>query len=92
MKREELAAKIKWEWIIWSFGLLNIAAMLPQLYKILTTKIVAGISLEMYFLYGIIQLAFAIEGFFKRNTMLCVCMLLSAMVSASIIASVLNIR
>ncbi len=92
MTREQFAEMIHWSWIIWSFGLLNVGAMLPQLIKILLTKKVEGLSLSMFSLYFLIQVAFAFEGFFTRNIMLRVCMGFSATVSVAIIGLVLYIR
>ena len=92
MKREEFAAKIHWPSIIWLAGIANILAMLPQLYTILTTWTVKGLNLGMFVAYGLIQVAFSLQGFFRRDKMLMVCMLLSAMVSASVIGLILYIR
>jgi hypothetical protein len=41
--------------------------------------------LAMFVLYFLVQVAFSIEGFFKMNRMLMVCMGLSAVVSGMII-------
>ena len=91
-KREEIAKKIRWPFIIWLIGFVNVAAMLPQLYQIMTTKNVAGLSLTMFAIYFLIQVAFSLEGYLKRNRMLMVCMGLSALVSVSIIALVMYLR
>ncbi len=85
MNREEIAAKIRWVWIIWVFGFVNIVAMLPQLYKIIAARSVQGISREMFGIYFLIQVAFSLEGYFKRNRVLMVCMSLSAFISGIII-------
>lgn len=92
MTREQFAEMIHWSWIIWTFGLINVGAMLPQLVKIARTKRVEGLSLSMFTIYFLIQVAFTLEGFFQRNTMFLVCMGLSATVSASIIGLVMFIR
>lgn len=86
MTREEIAAKIRWSWIIWTFGFVNVAAMLPQLYEILKNQSVQGLSIWMFVIYFLVQVAFALEGFFKRNTMLMTCLGLSACISATIIS------
>jgi uncharacterized protein with PQ loop repeat len=91
-KREEISKKLRWPFIIWLVGFVNVAAMLPQLYQIITTKNVAGLSVSMFVIYMVIQVAFSIEGYFKRNNMLMVCMGLSALVSASIIGLVAYLR
>jgi len=90
--REQVAITIRWEAIIWTAGILNAAAMLPQLIRLFTTKETAGISLEMFYIYGIIQIAFCLEGYFKRNAMLMWCLGLSAVVTTVTIATVYYLR
>lgn len=85
MTREQVAKKIRWEWIIWSFGLINVVAMLPQLVQLWLTHKTEGLSVWMVVLYMFIQTAFCLEGFFKRNMMFLTCMGLSALVSLSVI-------
>ena len=92
MTREEVAKTIRWEIIIWTAGLVNVGAMLPQLYQIVTTRNVAGLSLEMFVIYFFLQVAFSLQGFFRRDKMLMVCLGLSAVVSAIIICLVLYLR
>jgi hypothetical protein len=46
---------------------------------------IEGLSLAMFVLYFLVQVAFSIEGFFRKNKMLMVCMGLSAVVSGTII-------
>ena len=86
MKREEVARKIGWSWIIWFVGLVNVVAMLPQLYTILKTQNVEGLAVGMFWTYCGLQMAFALHGYFNRDRMLMVCLGLSAVVSATIIA------
>lgn len=86
MTREAFAALIHWNAIIWFIGLVNVGAMLPQLVKLIRKPESAeGLALGMYITYFIIQVSFALEGYFRRNTMLMVCMLLSACVSIVVI-------
>jgi len=92
MTREEVAKKIRWSWIIWTAGIVNVGAMLPQLYKLITTQQTEGLALEMFLIYFGIQIAFSLEGYFTRNRMLMVCLGLSAVVSAVIIGLVLYLR
>ena len=92
MKRDEVAKKIRWSFIIWLAGLVNVGAMLPQLVKIIQTKNIEGLALEMFVIYFLIQVAFSFEGYFKRNMMLMVCLGLSALVSVTIISLVLYLR
>lgn len=89
MTRDQVAKKIRWTFIIWLAGLVNVCAMLPQLVKILQTKNVEGLAIWMFFIYFGVQVCFSLEGYFKRNTMLMVCLGLSAMVTATIISLVL---
>lgn len=86
MTREEFASKIRWSWIIWFFGIVNVAAMAPQLYEILKNQSVQGLSIWMFVIYFLVQVAFSLEGFFKRNVMLMVCLGVSASISLTIIS------
>ena len=92
MKREEVAKRIRWDSIIWTAGLVNVGAMLPQLYQIVTTRNVEGLSLGMFVTYFFIQVAFSLQGFFRRDKMLMVCLGLSAVVSVTIIGFVVYLR
>lgn len=92
MTREEFAKKIRWDVIIWTAGLVNVGAMLPQLYQILKTRNVEGVSLEMFIIYFFLQVAFSLQGFFRRDKMLMVCLGLSAVVSTVIIGLVVYLR
>jgi hypothetical protein len=56
------------------------------------TRNIAGLSLVMFVPYFLVQVAFSIEGFFKKNRMLMVCMGLSAVVSGMIIVLVTSLR
>ena len=92
MTRDLIAKRIHWSLIIWLTGMVNVTAMLPQLVRIIRTRDVAGLSLAMFVLYFLVQVAFSIEGFFKKNRMLMVCMGLSAVVSGMIIVLVTYLR
>lgn len=92
LTREQFAEKIRWPYITWFFGILNVTAMTPQLLKLLQTHETKGLALEMFILYGVIQIAFALDGYFKRNKVLMVCLGLSAIVSATIIGLILYYR
>ncbi len=92
MTREEIAVLIHWPLIIWSFGILNVGAMLPQLWKLVRTRETKGLSLGMFWMYFCIQVAFSLEGFFTRNTMLMWCLGLSACVSFVVIILTIGFR
>ena len=92
MTREEVAKKIRWDVIIWTAGLVNVGAMLPQLYQIIKTRNVDGLALEMFVIYFVLQVAFSLQGFFRRDKMLMICLGLSSVVSAIIISLVLYLR
>ena len=92
MTRDLVAKKMHWSFIIWLAGMLNVTAMLPQLFRIIRTHQADGLSLAMFALYFIVQVAFSIEGFFTKNRMLMVCMGLSAVVSGAIIVLVSYLR
>ena len=92
MTREDVAKKIRWDAIIWTAGLVNVGAMLPQLYQILRTHNVQALSLQMFVLYFLIQVAFSLQGYFRRDSMLKWCLGLSAVVSLTIICLILYFR
>ena len=92
MTREEVARKIRWPFIIWLAGLTNAVAMLPQIFKIIQTHNVQGLSLSMFVIYFFLQVAFSVEGYFTRNRMLLVCLGLSAVESAVLIGLMLFYR
>lgn len=92
MTRDLIARRIHWSLIIWLAGMVNVTAMLPQLVRIIRTRNIAGLSLAMFVLYFLVQVAFSVEGFFKKNRMLMVCMGLSAVVSGMIIVLVTYLR
>ncbi len=92
MTRDLIAKRIHWSFIIWLAGMVNVTAMLPQLVRIIRTRNTEGLSLAMFVLYFLVQIAFSIEGFFTKNRMLMVCMGLSAVVSGTIILLVTFLR
>ena len=92
MTREELAQKIRWPSIIWFIGMVNVVAMVPQLYQIWAERRTAGLSLFMFGTILFIQLGLAVNGYFRRDTALIVTMLVSAVISVAIIGSVLYLR
>ena len=92
MTREEFAQKIHWPVIIWLMGLVNVLAMVPQLVNIVQTRIVEGLSLEMFLIYFAVQIALCLEGYFKRSKMLVVCFGLSAIINMVIIIQIITIR
>jgi hypothetical protein len=80
--RDLIAKRIHWSFIIWLAGMVNVTAMLPQLVRIIRTPNTEGLSLAMFVLYFLVQVAFSIE----------VCMGLSAVVSGTIILLVTYLR
>ena len=46
----------------------------------------------MFIIYAAVQAAFAVEGFFKRSTVLMICMTLSAIISVTVIALIIAYR
>jgi len=87
MTREQFAKKIRWPFIIWIFGFINVGAMIPQLYKIINTKSVEGLSIEMFIVYSLVQIAFSLNGYFTRDRVLMICLGLSAFISTIIIST-----
>ena len=92
MTREHFAELIGWSYLIAGFGILNIGAMLPQLIKILRTRNVEGLSLLMICIYLIVQVAFSLHGFFHHDATQTWSLGLSAVISLTIIVSVIAIR
>ena len=92
MTREEYANKIHWPYIIWSMGIINVCAMLPQLVKLVQTQVTEGLAIQMFVIYAAVQAAFAVEGYFKRSTVLLICMTLSAIISVTVIALIITYR
>jgi uncharacterized protein with PQ loop repeat len=92
MTREQVAVKICWSQIVWLAGIINVVAMLPQLWQIISTHKTESLSLGMFWIYFWIQVALSLQGFFRRDKMLMWCMGFSAMVSATIITAILYIR
>ena len=82
MTREDFAKRIRWERIIWVAGFVNVVAMMPQTWHLFRTHETAGLSVGMVFIYLIVQAAFCLEGYFKRNAVFFWCLGSSAIVSA----------
>lgn len=92
MTRERFAELIHWPKIFWLVGIVNIGAMLPQLYQIIVTRNVEALSLGMFAIYFVVQIGFGLQGYFRRDRTLLICMALSALVSAAIIVLTLMFR
>ncbi|MBI5004424.1 hypothetical protein HZC00_05025 [Candidatus Kaiserbacteria bacterium] len=89
MTREEFAKAVHWPKIFWFTAMLNPAAFLPQLYSILTTGKVEGISVPMFALFIVIQLSFMYQGYLQRSVQQMLSMGISAFLTAAIIAATL---
>ena len=92
MTREEFANSIHWPYIIWSMGIINVCAMLPQLVRLIQTQVTEGLAIQMFIIYAAVQAAFAVEGYFKRSTVLLICMTLSAIISVTVIALIITYK
>jgi len=92
MTREQVAKTIRWQLIIWLFGFVNVVAMLPQLWQLISTRKTEGISMLMFVIYMAVQVAFSLDGYFKRNITLFVCLGLSAFLSAANIITIIILR
>lgn len=64
MDREELAEKIHWKAVIKFLGVVNGVFMLPQALSLFITREHEGISLITLFILIVIQIGFALHGFF----------------------------
>ncbi len=87
MTREEVARKIKWDWIIRVIGVINPVFMVPQLVKIWMTANATSISIPAMTLLIVIQSGFGVHGFFLRDKTLMISNCLAAVVTAATIAS-----
>jgi len=92
LTREEIEKKIHWNIIFWIAGLVNMGAMLPQLYQTVKTRNVEGISLEMFIIFFFLQLAFGLQGFFRHDKVQTASMGLGAVVTVVIIGLVFFLR
>ena len=92
MTRDEFADRIHWSFIIWTMGIINVGAMLPQLVRLIQTQVTEGLAIQMFVIYAAVQAAFAVEGYFKRSTVLMICMTLSAIISVTVIALIIAYR
>lgn len=92
MTREEVARRIGWSRIIWFAGIVNVVGILPQLWRILSTRQSQDVSLLMLGIFLFVQVAFSLEGFFTKNKMLMVCLALSAVVNVATIIATLVYR
>ena len=92
MTRDEFAKTIHWPIIIWTMGIINVGAMLPQLVRLIQTQVTEGLAIQMFVIYAAVQAAFAVEGYFKSSTVLLICMTLSSIISVTVIALILAYR
>ena len=92
MTRDEFAKTIHWPIIIWTMGIINVGAMLPQLVRLIQTQVTEGLAIQMFVIYAGVQAAFAVEGYFKRSNVLLICMTLSAIISVTVIALIITYR
>jgi len=77
MTREKFAEKIGWATIAWIGGVINVGAMLPQFWSLVSTHETAGLAVEMLWIYLLTQTIFALQVFFRRDPMLMWCLGLS---------------
>jgi uncharacterized protein with PQ loop repeat len=92
MDREVFAELIHWTWIMWVFGIINPCFMLPQLIKIWMTSGTEGISMITLILLVSIQVAFALHGFFIRDSAVMWSNAAAAFVSMLVVFSTIHFR
>lgn len=92
MTREEFAKKYNWPRIMFYLGMLNPVAFTPQIWNIVSTHEVEGISVQMFILFVIIQMAFFTNGFFQRDRMVMLSMGSSAILTVITIGLTLYYR
>ena len=81
-----------WPRVLAIAGVMNVIAFWPQIYDILTTHKVGGISIPMFVMFLFIQVAFGIQGWLTKSKEQMVSMLVSAVESTLIIALVWYLR
>ena len=67
MTRDNFVQRFHWNKIMWLVGFVNVIALIPQPLKILKTHSVKDISISMFILFFIVQMAFTIEFFLKKS-------------------------
>ena len=67
MTREAFAEYIHWNWYIGFIGFVNIVSLVPQIRQTIRTRKVNEISLMTFVIIFVIQVSFAIEGFFRNS-------------------------
>ena len=92
MTREELAAKLHWPKVVWFGGLVNVVALAPQLIKLIRTRETTGLAIEMFSIFLLAQLIFAVQGYFTRSKAQLITMLLSALETTAIILLITHLR
>lgn len=92
MTREKAAQLIRWDRLIWVVAVVNVTAMLPQLWSILSTNNVEGLSLSMIGIYLFVQVGLTLDSYFKRNVPMQWCFFVSGLVSVAIIFATLYLR
>ena len=83
--RDVLAAKLRWRYLKWLFGLANALAMTPQLVRLAATRQTAGISIAMFWVILAVQIGYAVDGYFSRNRMLLLTISFASLVTTGII-------
>ncbi len=79
-----------WPWIIGTLGVLNPCFMLPQLYKIWSSRKADDVSLAMLGLLMLIQYAFSLHGYFIGDNLLLMSNLAAGTVTVITALSVLH--
>ena len=83
MTREMIAAQLYWPYVACAAGTINAGAMIPQIVKLLRTRQTEGVSVAMFWIYFIVQMTFAIDGYFHHDDILMWSLTAAAAVSAS---------
>jgi len=92
MTREEFARKIRWPYIAWFICAAGSFTMLPQLIQIMRTHTVRDLSMTMYVMVLAAQLGYVGQGYFRRDRLLTVCMLVASIITSIIIVAILHYR
>lgn len=92
MTREDVANMIGWSRIIWVIGFLNMGAMLPHLKKIAFMRETDGLSLQTLGVVLLIQVGFALHGFFTRDATLMLSNAFAASINLACVLLTISIR
>jgi uncharacterized protein with PQ loop repeat len=85
MIKEVFAQSAAWKYFAWVVCIVGVGSMLPQLLKIILTRKVDDLSPLAFGIVYVSQLVYCVDGYFRRNRMLMVCMGSGSQITLAII-------